>query len=430
MSQAVAYIINFLCTCNEAFWLFYIVEQLLEKRSVFKKDHINMLVHAMATVGLVFITIVLNNFSLTSPYTTLIAILYSVISIFIIWKNNFLTAIAVTGGYYFALFFVGMIELLLIVGIGGEKLIALVTREQGYHRIVFLLVAGPIWFALSFKLSSYLKKIVSKERKKTIAIISVMGIVGMTFLSIQILTSFSIVINLLALAFVLFFAIILFGGYYMIKNKEWKEEKASIEERNTLLEQKYNEINQYYVANAKLYHDMNHHLKVIYSMAENEKSSEILDYVSGIEKMSEAVRMKRWTGVDIIDTILTEKEHIAQKKEIHMSLEAHMIPADLNISNQDLCSLFANLLDNAIEAQGTKIEVIIKVVREMLLVQIRNDYNHELSKKNGRYQTHKKGSHHGWGIRNIEDIIDKYDGSMEIKNENGVFEVDLLLNLY
>ena len=68
-----------------------------------------------------------------------------------------LNAITIIGGYLFVLSMVGLTEVSLTGMIGGDELIRQTTAEQGWLRIVYLLIVGPIWFGLSYCIFKWFK---------------------------------------------------------------------------------------------------------------------------------------------------------------------------------------------------------------------------------------------------------------------------------
>lgn len=66
--------------------------------------------------------------------------------------------------------------------------------------------------------------------------------------------------------------------------------------------------------------------------------------------------------------------------------------------------------------------------RDRLIVRVSNPYMTEIRYENGEIITSKNDSHHyGYGLKNVEKIVEKYDGYMEINHDNNVFTVDILL---
>ena len=64
----------------------------------------------------------------------------------------------------------------------------------------------------------------------------------------------------------------------------------------------------------------------------------------------------------------------------------------------------------------------------MALIQIENYYMHELSLQNGLPQTTKPDTNnHGYGLKSIVSIVELYGGTAEVKAEDGIFLLSLII---
>lgn len=141
------------------------------------------------------------------------------------------------------------------------------------------------------------------------------------------------------------------------------------------------------------------------------------------------------TGNETLDVILTEKSLQCNKNGIELSCMVDGKELAF-MAEDDIFSLFGNLIDNAIEAvtgldEGMRsIGLTVKRSGAFLSVNIHNYYRHELHFVDGVPVTTKTvKDYHGFGFKSIKRICSKYDGELDIRAENGVFNVNILFQL-
>ncbi len=208
-----------------------------------------------------------------------------------------------------------------------------------------------------------------------------------------------------------------------------------LERKNTVLEENYHLLTDLYRKNEHLYHDMNHHLQMIYHLAKKNGISEITEYINAISAPIDGLSDTTWSGVDIVDAILNHTLLEAQKQGIGMDVNAEF-PNDCNITSDDICVILFNLLDNAMEAclrrmrqtgSPAHIKVTIRRIHQFLIIKIQNPCIPP-RKLFGIFPTTKTDvRHHGIGLRNVREKVEKYNGSLEIEVEDDIFTATALL---
>ena len=100
----------------------------------------------------------------------------------------------------------------------------------------------------------------------------------------------------------------------------------------------------------------------------------------------------------------------------------------------DIYTLFANLLDNAIEAslkippENRCITLAVRRQSAFLSIHISNYFSGKLLEENGELITLKEDHNaHGYGSKSVRQIVEKYDGSLSYRNEDNVFTVNILI---
>ena len=138
------------------------------------------------------------------------------------------------------------------------------------------------------------------------------------------------------------------------------------------------------------------------------------------------------TGNDALDIILTEKSLLCNKEKIQFSCIVDGEKLNF-IKTEDVYALFGNIIDNAIEAvlkvepSKRTISLRVKMIGGMLVVSASNYYNDELAPSDGEIVTTKDDkNYHGFGIKSIQYICERYGGDVNIKTESNIFTINLL----
>lgn len=183
---------------------------------------------------------------------------------------------------------------------------------------------------------------------------------------------------------------------------------------------RYRELQQGFIARlTEMQYEIKHHNS---ESRINQLIDETAHYLSD-------VKIEKFCGSEILNTVLYLKKNQAEKSDIKMRIAAD-VEDSIGIEDIDLCSLLCNLLDNAIEAcekiqnDDRKIDVKIRSQANFLFFDIENSYSGYLKKKNGHLLSTKKDKEeHGVGTKIIRDIVSKYDGNIKYKEKEGTFQV-------
>lgn len=181
------------------------------------------------------------------------------------------------------------------------------------------------------------------------------------------------------------------------------------------------------------YHDLKHQIAVLRSEQDPEKRNEFLN------KMEEEIKqyeLQNKTGNKVLDTVLTSKSLYCDKHGITLTSVA-----DGNLLEfmdvMDICSIFGNALDNAIECElkipdkeKRLIHVTVTQQKNFLMIRFENYFEGKLNVKEGRLATTKKEKQfHGYGIKSIRYTANKYEGAVDIDTKDHWFDLKILIPL-
>ena len=177
-------------------------------------------------------------------------------------------------------------------------------------------------------------------------------------------------------------------------------------------------------------HDLKHQIRAL----RNADKAEMDRYIGEIEESVEIYEAIVKTGNDVFDTILTEKSLYCKKHGIQV-----ICVADGNqlgfVDSIDLYAILGNAMDNAIEAvekieekENRQIDVLIYRQHNFLVMNIMNPMPEKLIYEDGIPVTTKKDKFsHGFGIRSIRQILRKYEGFLNVSEEDGCFSLKMLI---
>lgn len=223
----------------------------------------------------------------------------------------------------------------------------------------------------------------------------------------------------------------IFGGislFYLIQVKV-KEKEKILNTRNDMMEANYQGLEKAYAENQMLNHDYKNHMLSVRQLIKEYRREDALEYIDAYISLTAKANRRINSGSKILDIIVNSKFGEAKAKNIDFTCDVGYV-GDTGITDIDMCALMANLLDNAIEAceriEGERAWISLKIVRrnDMLLIKLGNSIAAADALKRDFFQSKKdKQKIHGWGMKSVEKVLKKYDGSKEHYIGDKEFEI-------
>ena len=177
-------------------------------------------------------------------------------------------------------------------------------------------------------------------------------------------------------------------------------------------------------------HDMNNQLVAIQGYFHESDIAGGEAYIASLLQNLQTPSSRIRTGNSALDAILSTKKALAESKGITVDMEVQ-ISDQLPLEPVDVCVIFGNALDNAIEAcdritQGEKKIRLVLVQREgKLLCRITNT---ALSGITNVHSTSKKDKeNHGFGLVNLRESLEKYDCEPVMDYNDGFFSMKFIV---
>lgn len=241
----------------------------------------------------------------------------------------------------------------------------------------------------------------------------------------------------IAFSAIIMLCIVAVSIYVYVRLIEYHNENFKIgiiEKQNKYYKQQLLTINRLSKTSKSVKHDYKNHMSVIKSLLDNENFDELKKYVNNIcNKISEIEKLN-YTENIVINSILSFK--IDEIKESCIKYEFNIkIPKDLNINSVDITIILSNLLDNAIEACKRDSKTLNKYINldlmfkdNLLIIKCKNSFDGFINEKGKNIITRKDNKVDcGIGIFNVENVVKKYNGFMEILYDENNFNVDISL---
>lgn len=183
-------------------------------------------------------------------------------------------------------------------------------------------------------------------------------------------------------------------------------------------------------------HDLINELVVLKELINKEKNADAVKNIDEIIDNCHSAQRISNTGNSTVDAVINFKYSVASAYGIKFDLNI-FIPEELPIEQKDIGVVLGNALDNAIEAvkncknKEKKIEISMGVKKEAWILVMKNPYENEIKRdRMGDIISNKDDQmRHGYGLKSIKKISDKYQGDVIIDMEDGVFFLTVILNL-
>lgn len=221
-----------------------------------------------------------------------------------------------------------------------------------------------------------------------------------------------IIMFVISLLLIISNVIVFFILDYISKQKD-KEKIIETQKKQLEYErQYYSDLYEKQVISDKVSHDLKNKFIILKKLIK-ENPARVEREIDEITSVFNETVMMKITGNVCIDSLLNYKISLAKKNSIN--IEKTCIIGNIEkIDIIDLCVIIGNLIDNSIEAclkipdaKERYVKINIKQEMKYLQIKLTNSYIKEIMK--GR--TSKKDNiHHGFGMQNVKELVEKYDG--------------------
>ncbi len=209
-------------------------------------------------------------------------------------------------------------------------------------------------------------------------------------------------------------------AYYHVSEQMNKQAQAELRNLRTVQEK-----------DAVYRHDLRHHLAYLRTAISSQNTADALEYIAQITQQLDEAVVKRYCANENVNLILSS--YLAQAEQAQIATEVVVESVDFSgFSSIDLCSLLANALENAICASAalpdpTDRFLHLRIFRKKhhLCIDLQNSYATSPVLQGGIPTTSKQM--HGFGVKSMVDIIEKYGGTYYFETCDTAFVFQALL---
>ena len=195
----------------------------------------------------------------------------------------------------------------------------------------------------------------------------------------------------------------------------------------------YELISQEIERNRKINHDKKYDLDFLYHCLMEKEYEKGLEYINQKNLHYNSIQKNvTWTGYGIVDFLINRAKARTDEKKILFTIDVNIL--EMPMAEYDFFTILSNLLDNAIEAaehcKSGEGYIILKLysLNNVFKIALKNNYAIEPCKSGKRFVSIKTNTDiHGWGIENVKEIVNKYEGVLDIKFGNKIFLVEIIL---
>ena len=177
----------------------------------------------------------------------------------------------------------------------------------------------------------------------------------------------------------------------------------------------------------KIRHDIKNQLLAVYGMLADGRTDDAMDYISrNVDVVSSNCNIVNTDSI-IVNAVVNSKFTAAQS--VGINVQCSSVKKFIGIDDIDLCNLLGNVLDNAITAcmsipdnYDKFVSLDISCENNIYRFSVKNSINESVLKNNSRLVTSKNNKkHHGFGVKIIRGIAEKYKGCCRFFEEKNVF---------
>lgn len=427
-------IIIFISTIIE--WIVF--KFIIDKMNDRKKDKLTINISVMIAI---ISTIILNIIGISPNIKLILGIIIGYLIYIYNYKSNILKGIAINLVYWMILIELDFVSLNFVLitnpTIGINELL-----KNNIFRLELIFLSKVLLLSIIPIVNSFKYNINLKNREIFNIIIPILSNILSVIVIFTLAMDCENNSNGQKLVLLIVSSILILSNISLVKiirniviNNNMKIKNKVIKEKLDIQYQSYLNIQESQLKVRKLYHDINNHITCIKKIYGD--NNDVNLYIENIKNELNSWKSIISTQNMILDIIVNEKNNICNKNNIDFNVDINFSKCGF-IDMIDVCSIFSNMIDNAIEAcmkiDDDKIGrfILIKgtIVNCFFVIKCENSKNNKIKIIKDKLVTEKKDLFlHGLGIKSIKSSVQKYKGEVSIHFSENKFIMQIYIPL-
>ncbi|MBE6031240.1 MAG: GHKL domain-containing protein [Clostridiales bacterium] len=231
------------------------------------------------------------------------------------------------------------------------------------------------------------------------------------------------------LVFAFYFMILYFYKKIREQNELEKDQAALILEVDSA-EKQIAYLNEKQTQTAIYQHDIRHHLNAISGYLKSGMTDKAMEYISGVYEDVDNLLERRYCENELVNMLLSSFASKAEENGVQFDVDV-VVPEELPLSDTEVTTVLSNAIENAfnavqkLEEEDRSIRIYSAIKLNKLILSVENKFDGEIVAHDGIPVSSRPG--HGYGLRSIRSIIQKYGGLCDFSADGNVFAMKIVV---
>lgn len=225
---------------------------------------------------------------------------------------------------------------------------------------------------------------------------------------------------------------------YLLNTLDTSEENRELKYKLALYERQSRDSYEYYRKQMEsrrtvlsVIHDIKKHIRVMEELQQVKAPEEMQKYSEAFEEMVAPLLFNQYCDNAILNVIIDDKLDYCKKNHILFKIDIQEIEIGF-MEPIDITTVFGNLLDNAVEAcekaEVKQMKLEILPFNGLIFVRLSNTFSGKIVWDGSGKPISNRGEQHGIGLENVEKVLKKYNGTIQLSVQENIFVAEIIIS--